>query len=312
MRALSARTQRRVALAAVLLLAVTASSALAQQHTWKGVERVVAVGDVHGDCGAFVEVLRAAKVIDEKGNWIAGKTHLVQTGDVLDRAPDSRKAMDLLMKLEGQAIKAGGRVHALIGNHETMVLLGDWRYLHPGEIEALGGKEEFRKAMGPRGKYGKWIRGHNTVIKINGTLFVHGGLEEKYAKMALDKLNDAVRKQLGEGGKRGIATNPYGPVWYRGNAWMTGEDLEGDLAPITKTHGVKRIVIGHTFSRDGIRVRADGRVIMIDVGISEYYRKHGGRPGCLVIEKGVLYEVYPGKEKKKLDVPAQKMLDAAG
>ena len=312
MRALYARTQRRVALAALLLLAVTASPAFAQQHTWKGVERIVAVGDVHGDCGAFVEVLRAAKVIDQKGNWIAGKTHLVQTGDVLDRAPDSRKAMDLLMKLEGQAIKAGGRVHALIGNHETMVLLGDWSYLHPGEFESFGGREGLRKAMSPGGKYGKWIRGHNTVIKINDTVFVHGGLEEKYAKTPLGKLNDAVRKQLGEGGRGGIATNSYGPVWYRGNAWMTGEDLEGDLAAITKTHGVKRIVIGHTFSRDGIRARAGGRVIMIDVGISEYYRKHGGRPGCLVIEKGALYEVYPGKKKKALDVPAQKMLDAAG
>jgi len=303
----------RRALALVLLLALAAPAfGQAQQHTWSGVERIVAVGDLHGECDAFVKILRAAKVIDDKDNWIAGKTHLVQMGDVLDRWPDSRKAMDLLMKLEGQAVKAGGRVHALIGNHEAMVLFGNWGYVDPGEIEAFGGAEQYRKAMGPTGKYGKWIRSHNAVIKINDTLFVHAGLEAKHAKTPRGKINDAVRKQLREGGRKGLATDSFGPLWYRGNALMTGEDLEEDVSAVTKGHGVKRIVIGHTVSREGIKVRAGGRVIMTDIGISEYYRKYGGRAGCLLIEKGQPYELYPGKKKKKLGIPAPKKLDAAG
>ena len=65
---------RRPLLTALLVLFVAAATpALAQQHTWSGVERIVAVGDLHGDCDAFVKTLRAAKVIDEKENWIAGK-----------------------------------------------------------------------------------------------------------------------------------------------------------------------------------------------------------------------------------------------
>ena len=160
-------------LAAVLVLS---GAAFAGQDTWTGVERIVAVGDVHGDFDQFVKVLRAAGVVDEKNNWKAGKTHLVQTGDVLDRGGNSRKAMDLLMKLETQAAKAGGAVHALIGNHEAMVLLGDWRYVHRGEVESFGSAAAFREAMGPKGRYGRWIRSHNTIIRINDTVFVHAGI----------------------------------------------------------------------------------------------------------------------------------------
>src|SRR5579872_432215 len=84
----------------------------AAQAEWTGVERVVAVGDIHGDYNGFVEVLRMAGVIDPANHWIGGKMHLVQVGDVADRGPDTRKIMDLLMDLEKQATQAGGHVHA--------------------------------------------------------------------------------------------------------------------------------------------------------------------------------------------------------
>ena len=116
-----------------LLLLGLSGPALAQD-SFKGVQRIVAVGDVHGDYDEFVTVLRAAAVIDGNNNWAGGKTHLVQTGDVLDRGPDSRKAMDLLMELEKQAKKAGGAVHALLGNHEAMNIYGDLRYVSPEEF----------------------------------------------------------------------------------------------------------------------------------------------------------------------------------
>ena len=115
----------------------TSASHAAPKDTWSGVERIVAVGDVHGDYGQFVRVLRAAGIIDQKNRWIGGKTHLVQTGDVPHRGPHSRKAMDLLMRLEKQAKKAKGFVHALIANHEAMNVYGDLRYVHPGEYEAF-------------------------------------------------------------------------------------------------------------------------------------------------------------------------------
>src|SRR5207248_1697127 len=105
-----------------------------EQDVWTGVERIVAVGDVHGDYEQFTGVLASAGLIDGHGDWTGGKTHLVQNGDIVDRGPDSRAVMDLLMKLEKQAAAAGGAVHALIGNHEAMNVYGDLRYVSPGEF----------------------------------------------------------------------------------------------------------------------------------------------------------------------------------
>ncbi len=281
---------------AILLFLVPGPAAAAEDDcSWSGIERVVAVGDVHGDHGQFVKALRSAKVIDDAGNWIAGKTHLVQTGDVLDRGPDSRPAMDLLMKLEGQAAKAGGRVHALIGNHEAMVLQGDLFYLHPREADAFGGLEAFRKAMGPDGTYGRWIRGHNTAIKINDTLFVHGGLSPEYAKRSLKDINDAVRRELEGKARPEMTEDPDGPLWYRGLAIPDEAELEKLLEPALKAHGAARMVVGHTVTRGEIAVRAGGRLVMIDVGMTRVY---GGPAACLLMEKGKLFGVYPDKTRE--------------
>ena len=100
-------------------------------------ERVVAIGDVHGAYDNFVAILRAAGLTDERGRWRGGRSILVQTGDVLDRGADSRKALDLLRRLERDAQRAGGAVHALLGNHELMRMIGDWRYVSAGELAAF-------------------------------------------------------------------------------------------------------------------------------------------------------------------------------
>src|SRR4029453_2156891 len=69
------------------------------------VERIVAVGDVHGAYDASAGILRTGGLVDDRQRWTGGKVHLVQTGDVVDRGPDSRKALDLLEKLQGDARK---------------------------------------------------------------------------------------------------------------------------------------------------------------------------------------------------------------
>ncbi len=102
-----------------------------------GAARVVAIGDVHGAYPEFLAVLRLAGLIDAKDRWSGGKTHFVQTGDILDRGTETRPVMELLMRLEGEAKKAGGRVHALLGNHEVMNVLGDLRYVSREEYKAF-------------------------------------------------------------------------------------------------------------------------------------------------------------------------------
>ena len=63
------------------------ASAAAQQP-----QRIVAVGDLHGDGQAWLTIARAAGVIDARGHWSGGKTVLVQLGDITDREPNSLRS----------------------------------------------------------------------------------------------------------------------------------------------------------------------------------------------------------------------------
>ena len=96
--------------------------------------RIVAIGDVHGAFDQFVEILQAAGLIDAKRQWSGGTTVLVQTGDVFDRGPKVREALDLLMRLEEEAKRAGGRVESLLGNHEAMNLLHEFSDVAPADL----------------------------------------------------------------------------------------------------------------------------------------------------------------------------------
>jgi len=126
-----------LALAAAAWLHPAPASARDEACEWKGIARVVAIGDVHGAYPEFLEVLRIAGLVDGKERWTGGATHFVQTGDILDRGAQTRPVMDLLMRLEGEAKKAGGRVHVLLGNHEAMNILGDLRYVSREEYKAF-------------------------------------------------------------------------------------------------------------------------------------------------------------------------------
>jgi len=254
----------------LLLAAVTGSFAL--QSCWDGVGRVVAVGDVHGDYGQFVKILEGAGLVDDQLNWTGGKTHLVQIGDVLDRGPDSRAVMDLLISLEQQAPLQGGYVHFLLGNHEVMLMKADLRYVHPGEIESYGGLKEMVRALRPDGEYGSWLAGHNTVIRINNALFVHGGISADFASFTADSINSMVRREIsGHWSNPSGVLSSTGPVWYRGLALDRGSDVERALEETLAVNSADIIVIGHTVTIEGITARFSGRVIMIDAGMSECY-----------------------------------------
>jgi hypothetical protein len=100
-------------------------------------KRIVAVGDLHGDYQAWLDIAHAAGLIDAAGHWSAGKTTLVQLGDILDRQPDSLKIVRSLQQLQAEAPRSGGKVVVVLGNHEAMNLLGDFRYTTPGEFAAF-------------------------------------------------------------------------------------------------------------------------------------------------------------------------------
>lgn len=186
----------------LLLLALAAiAPAAAGQYRFDGVGRVVAIGDVHGAYPEFVDVLRGTGLVDAQLHWSGGRTHLVSTGDLLDRGDRARDVIALLMRLQDEAAAAGGAVHVLLGNHEVMSLTGDLRYVSPREFAGFAkdgdvakGRAERLRAFAPDGPLGRWLLQRPVMIVINGDLFVHGGLSAKLAGMSLEDINRAASR----------------------------------------------------------------------------------------------------------------------
>ena len=297
----------------------------AAEDQWHSVARIVAVGDIHGDYENFVKVLTAAGLIDRRGNWAADDTHFVQLGDLPDRGPDTDEIIKHMKQLERQAKRRGGMVHALIGNHEAMNVLGDLRYVHAGEYEALRSRrsgtlrdnlytrfvarleaadsefiaddalrEEFnrlyplgfvehRRAWSEDGEFGSWVRVHNAVIKINRSLFLHGGISPEILGTSISEINDRIRSDLGGALEEvlGLSELQSGPLWYRGLA--NGDEAleQAHVEAVLAFYDVDRIVVGHTPGLGTIVPRFGAKVLVIDTGISAYY---GGHMASLLIE----------------------------
>jgi hypothetical protein len=137
---------QRVAVVPALYLLVASSLACASprkidDYHWDKVDRVVAIGDLHGDYDNYLRVLGIAGIINARGQWVAGETHLVQLGDIPDRGADTLKIIAHLKTLAAQAQRKGGMVHTLLGNHEAMNTYGDLRYVTAGEFAAFAGRD---------------------------------------------------------------------------------------------------------------------------------------------------------------------------
>ncbi len=203
-----------ITLAAPLNPAVMAENS--DTFQWNNVARVVVVPDVHGAYSALTELLQTTKIIDSQLRWSGSDSHLVSLGDLLDRGPQSRKVMDLLMRLQSEALKQGGRVHVVAGNHELMNLIGDLRYIAVEEYAAFASDETVamrgdwpeptaqypagffahRQAFGADGQYGRWLTTLPAVITINGVAYAHGGLPPIAATMSLNELNKRYRSAV--------------------------------------------------------------------------------------------------------------------
>jgi calcineurin-like phosphoesterase family protein len=293
---------------------------------FNGVQRIVAIGDVHGAFDRLTGILTAAGLTDTKGSWIGGRTHLVQLGDIVDRGPDSRKALDLLHRLDGEAARSGGAVHMLLGNHEVARILGDLRFATPGEYAAFAssdsealrerfmqttkvadrdeflkrtplGQLEMRAAFGRRGNY-EWVRRLDTVVRINGVLFVHGGISPAIADFSCEQINSTVRKELSddldktrEAPLASLVAREDGPLWYRGLAQLPDGDETAFNDLLGRLHA-RAIVIAHTVTIDGrTHARFNGRLFQIDTGMQPAYAQ-GGRASALEIVGDAYTAIY--------------------
>jgi hypothetical protein len=223
--------------------------------------RVVAIGDVHGSADGLAATLARAGLIDAQQRWAGGKTTFVQTGDLLDRGPGVRAALDLLMALEPQAAAAGGRVQVVLGNHEVMNIIADTRDATPEIFRSFADDEsesrrerafqaasrisqggrldkaewqaahpigyvEYREALKPNGRYGRWLRSKPILAEIDGVVYMHGGVNTGFSTGSLDEINRRARRELAE--------------WDDGVRWLEQQKLVLSVFTITEIVEVAR------------------------------------------------------------------------
>ncbi|KAL8227387.1 hypothetical protein R6Q57_017219 [Mikania cordata] len=156
---------------------------------------------------------------------------VVQVGDVLDRGGQELKILYFLEKLKRQALKCGGNVFTMNGNHEIMNLDGDFRYVTPS------GPEEFKN-------WAYWF----SVGNIIKGLF--DGLEKpQYLYDGIPSSFPRVKQEYVAGFRSRIAAlRPKGPIATRFlsknlTVLVVGESVfvHGGVLPTHVVYGLERI-----------------------------------------------------------------------
>lgn len=80
------------------------------------------MGDIHGYLDVLVRRLRSAGLATVEGQWTGGQAQLWFMGDFTDRGPDGVGVIDFVMRLQADAAHRGGKVGALLGNHDVGLL----------------------------------------------------------------------------------------------------------------------------------------------------------------------------------------------
>ncbi|ORX96833.1 Metallo-dependent phosphatase [Basidiobolus meristosporus CBS 931.73] len=280
------------------LLAISASAQVVQETNAAYAHRTVAIGDIHSDYKNALSVLRMAAVVDANGDWIMGTNTLVQTGDIVDRGPDTILLYKYFQKLRAQAAAAGGNVVNLFGNHEIMNIKGDWRYVTKEEIATFGGTTARKEAWNvSTGWIGQFLQSsfNITFIQRGHTVFTHGDLHPTWAKKGAASMNALVHANLNAGKYDDPIFKTQGPVWWRGYGGL--EDGDDDITleqacamvkEVTDTLKVKRLVSGHTQQSSTGRIlsRCNNAYLDIDVGISSYYGSHFAALEILDLDDG--------------------------
>jgi len=252
-----------------------------QPHTYDNVSKIFAISDIHGEFEPLVDLLEASGVIDEELHWTWGDGHLVINGDTFDRGDQVTECLWLLYRLELEARAAGGRVHVLLGNHETMVLRRDLRYVNTkytdGVVRATG--VNYTDLFGPDMELGRWLRTKHTVIKLNRVLFVHGGIPPRLVALgaSLDRVNSLARETVDARSyviafddelRNYYGHSDEGPFWYRGYHRIEEGRYPQATVPqvdsILAAYGSRAIVVGHT-GVDQVTSLYEGKVLALDI-----------------------------------------------
>ena len=276
------------------------------KSTYPSVRRIIAIGDIHGDIKKLTYIFVKAKLIKRsvRGNWVwIGKdTYVVQVGDQIDfggrgvALSDNSKELEVLLFLDLMDKKARqhkGRVISLLGNHELMNVLGDFRYVSRKGIVDFGGEQKRRKLFSPNGSLSKYLAYNRlSIVQIGKWVFVHGGLlPEWIGNKNLDYLkylNNKVKSfllgtSLLQNDKilQNIIKGDNSFFWTREFGFPTGTNHCKKLSQTLKKLNATGMVIGHSIQRT-ISSDCSNKLWKVDVGMSRAFGNKG-IPQCLEI-----------------------------
>ena len=264
--------------------------------------KLLVISDPHGNLDSFLSVLTGNNVINEHYEWIYGKNGLMIVGDIFDRGKDVLPVLWLTYKLQHEARDAGGRLHFILGNHESRVLGNDLGYATQKYKDIASHLNiDYATLFGAQSELGRWVANCNTVEIIGDTLFVHGGLSENFynANYNLSYVNEQISSAifLDYPGRDVYSQDSEflfsssrnykggsGPMWYRGVFGPNGTDhplTDTVLNKLLKRYNVKRMVVGHT-ELDEISFFRDGKIVGVKVDT--------GKNRKLKASRGILFE----------------------
>ncbi|MGW4804497.1 metallophosphoesterase [Kitasatospora sp. NPDC004272] len=251
-----------------------------------------AAADVHGHRAEFLDALRGAALADADGHWCGGRARLWMLGDYVDRGPDGIGVIEDIRRLAAQARDAGGRVGALLGNHEVQLLAAHRFGTAPvpgwdqpggfhGGWSRFGGQEDDLRRLTP--SHLAWLAALPAAALVEDHLLVHSdttqylelgasvaAVNAAAARALTDERPEAwlefSRLMSSRGAFRGARTgHPHDPV-ARVLGTLGGTVLVHGHSTLTKHFGIPPQHV-----REALRY-AGGRVVAIDGGVYE-----GGR-----------------------------------
>ena len=248
--------------------------------TYSMPKKLLAVSDIEGNIDHLIQFLQFHKVIDMQCNWSWGTNHLLFNGDSVDRGDKVTELLWFMRKLQQQALKEGGVVHVVLGNHEAMILANDIRYTHPKyKFVAKRMGIEYHNLFSEQSVLGNWLRAQNSFVQVGDYLFVHAGYGPELDSLQLtgQEINSQVRQALGPPAwpektklENSLVWHSKGPLWYRGyfdkhskkyGPKPTSEEIDSILL----RHHANTIVVGHTVTGTIGWLDGDKRLIGIDV-----------------------------------------------
>jgi Calcineurin-like phosphoesterase len=219
------------------------------------------IGDLHGHLNKLRALLQELQLIDDRLHWSGSGASVWFLGDYTDRGPDGVGVIELIMRLEEEALAAGGKVGALLGNHDVIVL-NAMRFpdavsaFEQGErpwtfrrmwLENAGG--QLQDAEGLRPQHLDWLVARPALAKVGNTLLMHAD-STFYLTYGnnLEKVNLAVSALLHSHDT--AALDRFEEQFAGRRAFLPhlhGEDVALENAlQVLKAFGAARLVHGHT------------------------------------------------------------------